>query len=55
MEKTAGPAAGLRGRPAESHICQNRADVGHPAVVAGLERKKRYWQVASVGPDAGQA
>jgi len=48
MEKTAGPAAGLRGRTAESHICQKRADMGHPAVVAGLERKKRYRQIASI-------
>jgi hypothetical protein len=35
----ASPAAGLRGRPAVSHICQNRADMGHPAVVAGIRRK----------------
>ena len=54
MEKTAGPAAGLRGRSAESHICQNRADMGHPAVVAGTERKKRHRQVASVEMTKGR-
>jgi hypothetical protein len=46
--ETAGPATGLRGRPAESHICQKRADMGHPAVVAWIERKKRCRQVASI-------
>jgi hypothetical protein len=33
------PLAGLGGRPAVSHICQNRADMGHPAVVAAMEPK----------------
>ena len=31
--------AGLRGRSAVSHICQNQADVGHPAVVRGQNPK----------------
>jgi hypothetical protein len=39
--ENSGSRSWLEGRPAESHICQNRADMGHPAVVAGIERKKR--------------
>jgi hypothetical protein len=33
------PATDLWGRPAVSHICQNQADMGHPAFAAGIEPK----------------
>ena len=33
------PATDLRERPAVSHICQNQADMGHPAFAAGIEPK----------------
>jgi hypothetical protein len=34
----------LGGRPVVSHICQKRADMGHPALVAGMEPKARSFK-----------
>jgi hypothetical protein len=46
-------ARGLRGRPAVSHICQNHADMGHPAFFAEIEPKpiaRRNPGLKSDGP-----
>ena len=37
--RSCGTRDSLRGRPVVSHICQNQADMGHPALVAGREPK----------------
>jgi hypothetical protein len=39
--RAVGPVTCLRGRPAVSHIWQNRADMGHPAIGEGIEPKSR--------------